>query len=163
MVAIMNLYLEGGCPEDGSVRVSRHRLLRAAGLHAGAHYQREVRQCLRRVHSTSHQITQGWRSQGRQRHMDTNFNYLWRVAAIREDEYDAGSVPEIRLPDEVAQSVREGYVQPLERTAVPGAQPSTRPGRVEGPRRPPLGLRLCSGPCDAQLAGMGRAPQHLQH
>lgn len=77
MVAIINLYLEDGCPEDGTVRVSMHRLLLAAGLHASAHYYREVRQCLRRLQSTSYQITQGWWAQGRQRHVDATFNYLW--------------------------------------------------------------------------------------
>lgn len=116
MVAIINLYLEDGCPEDGTVRVSMHRLLLAAGLHGSAHYYREVRQCLRRLQSTSYQITQGWWSQGRQRHLDATFNYLWKVTATREDEYDATSVLEIRLPDEVAQSIREGYVKPLDLT-----------------------------------------------
>ncbi|PTA66939.1 replication initiator protein A [Deinococcus arcticus] len=116
MVAIINLYLEDGCPEDGTVRVSMHRLLLAAGLHGSAHYYREVRQCLRRLQSTSYQITQGWWSQGRQRHMDATFNYLWKVTATREDEYDASSVLEIRLPDEVARSIREGYVKPLDLT-----------------------------------------------
>ena len=114
MVAIINLYLEDGCPEDGTVRVSMHRLLQAAGLNVGAHYYREVRACLRRLQSTSYQIVQGWWSQGKQRHVDATFNYLWKVTATREDEYDAGSALEIRLPDEVARSIREGYVKPLD-------------------------------------------------
>jgi plasmid replication initiation protein len=59
MVAIINLCLEDGCPEDGTVRVSMHRLLQAAGLNVGAHYYREVRACLRRLQSTSDQIVQG--------------------------------------------------------------------------------------------------------
>ncbi|MXV21948.1 replication initiator protein A [Deinococcus xianganensis] len=116
MVAIINLYLEDGCPEDGTVRVSLHRLLLAAGLHASAHYYREVRQSLRRLQSTSYQITQGWWSQGRQRHLDATFNYLWKVTATRDEEYDAGSVLEIRLPDEIALSIRDGYVKPLDLT-----------------------------------------------
>ena len=114
MVAIINLYLEDGCPEDGTVRVSMHRLLQAAGLNVGAHYYREVRACLRRLQSTSYQIVQGWWSQGKQRHVGATFNYLWKVTATREDEYDAGSALEIRLPDEVARSIREGYVKPLD-------------------------------------------------
>ena len=114
MVAIINLYLEDGCPEDGTVRVSMHRLLQAAGLNVSAHYYREVRACLRRLQSTSYQIVQGWWSQGKQRHVDATFNYLWKVTATREDEYDAGSALEIRLPDEVARSIREGYVKPLD-------------------------------------------------
>lgn len=114
MVAIINLYLEDGCPEDGTVRVSLHRLLLAAGLSVSAHYYREVRKCLRRLQSTSYQITQGWWSQGRQRFTDATFNYLWKVTATREDNYDAASVLEIRLPDEVARSIREGYVKPLD-------------------------------------------------
>lgn len=116
MVAIINLYLEDGCPEDGTVRVSLHRLLLAAGLHASAHYYREVRQSLRRLQSTSYQITQGWWSQGRQRHLDATFNYLWKVTATRDEEYDAGSVLEVRLPDEIALSIRDGYVKPLDLT-----------------------------------------------
>ncbi|GGN42910.1 replication initiator protein A [Deinococcus daejeonensis] len=116
MVAIINLYLEDGCPEDGTVRVSLHRLLLAAGLHASAHYYREVRQSLRRLQSTSYQITQGWLSQGRQRHLDATFNYLWKVTATRDEKDDAGSVLEIRLPDEIALSIRDGYVKPLDLT-----------------------------------------------
>jgi plasmid replication initiation protein len=114
MVAIINLYLEDGCPEDGTVRVSMHRLLQAAGLTGSAHYYREVRECLRRLQSTSYQIVQGWWSQGKQRHIDATFNYLWKVTATREDEYDASSALEIRLPDEVALSIRDGYVKPLD-------------------------------------------------
>lgn len=116
MVAIINLYLEDGGPEDGTVRVSMHRLLLAAGLNVSAHYYREVRQSLRRLQSTSYQITQGWWHQGRQRHLDATFNHLWKVTATRDEEYDAGSVLEIRLPDEIAQSIREGYVKPLDLT-----------------------------------------------
>ncbi|GAA4001211.1 replication initiator protein A [Deinococcus rubellus] len=114
MVAIINLYIADGCPEDGTVRVSLHQLLLAAGLQASAHYYREVRGCLRRLQSTSYQIVQGWWSQGRQRYTDATFNYLWKVTATREDEYDASSTLEIRLPDEVAQSIRQGYVKPLD-------------------------------------------------
>jgi len=114
MVAIINLYLEDGCPEDGTVRVSMHRLLQAAGLSVSAHYYREVRSCLRRLQSTSYQIVQGWWVQGKQRHMDATFNYLWKVTATREEEYDVSSALEIRLPDEVAQSIRDGYVKPLD-------------------------------------------------
>ena len=43
MVAIINLYLEDGCPEDGTVRVSMHRLQRAANLNVSA---REVRRAV---------------------------------------------------------------------------------------------------------------------
>lgn len=114
MVAIINLYLEDGCPEDGTIRVSMHRLLQAAGLNGSAHYYREVRQCLRRLQSTSYQIVQGWWVQGRQRHVDATFNYLWKVTATREDDDDIRSALEIRLPDEVARSIRDGYVKPLD-------------------------------------------------
>ncbi|UQN08866.1 replication initiator protein A [Deinococcus sp. QL22] len=114
MVAIINLYLEDGCPEDGTIRVTMHRLLQAAGLSGSAHYYREVRQCLRRLQSTSYQIVQGWWVQGRQRHVDATFNYLWKVTATREDDDDIRSALEIRLPDEVARSIRDGYVKPLD-------------------------------------------------
>lgn len=88
MVAIINLYIADGCPEDGTVRVSFHQLLLAAGFQASAHSYREVRGCLRRLQSTSYQIVQGWWSQGRQRCTDATFNYLWKVTATRESEYD---------------------------------------------------------------------------
>lgn len=114
IVAIINLYIADGCPEDGTVRVSLHQLLLAAGLQTSAHYHREVRGCLRRLQSTSYQIVQDWWSQGRQRYTDATFNNLWKVMATREDEYDASSTLEIRLPDEVAQSICQGYVKPLD-------------------------------------------------
>lgn len=113
MVAIINLYIEDGAGEDGTIRTTLHRLLQAAGLAATAHYYREVKQSLRRLQSTSYQIVQGWWVKGRERHIDATFNYLWKVTTIKEGQDDAGSGIEIRLPDEIAQSIREGYLKPL--------------------------------------------------
>lgn len=113
MVAIINLYIEDACPDDGILQTTLHRLLNAAGLATSAHYYREVRKSLRRLQSTNYQILQGWWLQGRQKHMDTSFSYLWQVTAHTEDRNDAGTVLDIRLPDQMAQSIREGYVKPL--------------------------------------------------
>ena len=71
MATIINLYLE-----DGTVRVSMHRLLQAGGLNVCAHDYREVQSYLWRLQSTSYQTVQGWWSQGKQRHVDATFNHL---------------------------------------------------------------------------------------
>lgn len=113
MVAIINLYIEEGASEDGTVHTTLHRLLQAAGLATTAHYYKEVKKSLKRLQSTSYQIVQGWWVKGRERHVDATFNYLWKVTTTREGEDEAGSGVEIRLPDEIAQSIREGYLKPL--------------------------------------------------
>lgn len=114
MVAIINLYVEQGCSANGIVRTTLYRLLSVAGLPVSAHYYREVRQSLRRLQSTNYQIEQGWWSRGKERYVDASFNYLWKVVVVQEERDNAASVLEIRLPDEVAQSIREGYVKPLD-------------------------------------------------
>lgn len=116
MVAIINLYIEDGCPGDGVLSTTLHRLLNAAGLATTAHYYREVRKSLRRLQATNYQILQGWWVEGRQRHVDVSFSYLWQVTARIEDRNDAGTLLDIRLPDQMAASIREGYVKPLNLT-----------------------------------------------
>ena len=67
MLAIINLYLE-----DGTVRVSMHRLLQAGGLNVCAHDYREVQSYLWRP--ATRPCRAG--SQGKQWHVDATFNHL---------------------------------------------------------------------------------------
>ncbi|WP_084474879.1 replication initiator protein A [Deinococcus pimensis] len=113
IVAVINAYVEDGCPEDATVRLTAHRLLLAAGLRTTSRYYKELATSLERLQSSRYVISRGWWDAGQQRFTDATFNYIWKVTRTRQNELDSRSVLAIRLPDEVALSIRQGHLKPL--------------------------------------------------
>ena len=114
VVTIINLFYEAGCPVDDTVRVSAYRLLKTAGFPDTSRYYAELWASLDRLKSAQYVISRGWYSKKKMRYTDETFQYLEKVTLTRGNELDSRSQLEIRLPREIALSIRDGYLKPLD-------------------------------------------------
>ncbi|WP_345455377.1 replication initiator protein A [Deinococcus aluminii] len=114
--ALVNLYIDQGAPADGSVTCTPYQLLQMAGLDTSGRYYAALDESLRRLTTTNYFIAEGWRDHPRKRWTNVNFRYIDRLEFTSGDEnrLDASSVLRITLPQEIARSVRAGYIKPLD-------------------------------------------------
>lgn len=114
--ALVNLYIDQGAPSDGSVTCTPYQLLQMAGLDTSGRYYAALDESLKRLLTTNYFIAEGWRDHPRKRWTNVNFRYIDRLEFTSGDEnrLDASSVLKITLPQEIARSVRSGYLKPLD-------------------------------------------------
>lgn len=114
--ALVNLYIDQGAPADGSVTCTPYQLLQMAGLDTSGRYYAALDESLKRLLTTNYFIAEGWRDHPRKRWTNVNFRYIDRLEFTSGDEnrLDASSVLKITLPQEIARSVRSGYLKPLD-------------------------------------------------
>lgn len=114
--ALVNLYIDQGSPNDGSVTCTPYQLLQMAGLDTSGRYYAALDESLRRLTTTNYFIAEGWRDHPRKRWTNVNFRYIDRLefSSGEAERLDASSILKITLPQEIARSVRSGYIKPLD-------------------------------------------------
>ncbi|EYB69183.1 hypothetical protein DEIPH_ctg011orf0171 [Deinococcus phoenicis] len=114
--ALVNLYIDQGAPADGSVTCTPYQLLQMAGLDTSGRYYAALDESLRRLLTTNYFIAEGWRDHPRKRWTNVNFRYIDRLefSSGEAERLDASSILKITLPQEIARSVRSGYIKPLD-------------------------------------------------
>ncbi|WP_221090952.1 replication initiator protein A [Deinococcus aquaedulcis] len=114
--ALVNLYIDQGSPPDGVVTCTPYQLLQMAGLDTSGRYYSALDESLKRLTTTTYFISEGWRDHPRGRWTNVNFRYIDRIAFTsgQADKLDATSVLQITLPQEIARSVRAGYLKSLD-------------------------------------------------
>lgn len=114
--ALVNLYIDQGAPPGGSVTCTPYQLLQMAGLDHSGRYYAALDESLRRLTTTNYFIAEGWRDHPRKRWTNVNFRYIDRYEFTSGDSnsLDASSILKITLPQEIARSVRSGYIKPLD-------------------------------------------------
>jgi plasmid replication initiation protein len=114
--ALVNLYIDQGSPADGSVTCTPYQLLQMAGLDTSGRYYTALDESLRRLTTTNYFIAEGWRDHPRKRWTNVNFRYIDRLefSSGESERLDASSILKITLPQEIARSVRSGYIKPLD-------------------------------------------------
>ncbi|WP_034388859.1 replication initiator protein A [Deinococcus sp. YIM 77859] len=114
--ALVNLYIDQGSPLDGSVTCTPYQLLRMAGLDTSGRYYAALEESLKRLLTTNYFIAEGWRDHPRKRWTNVNFRYIDRLefSSGEAERLDASSILRITLPQEIARSVRSGYIKPLD-------------------------------------------------
>ena len=114
--ALVNLYIDQGAPADGTITCTPYQLLQMAGLDTSGRYYAALDESLRRLLTTNYFIAEGWRDHPRGRWTNVNFRYIDRLEFTSGDEnqMDVSSVLRITLPQEIARSVRAGYIKSLD-------------------------------------------------
>ncbi|WP_019586263.1 replication initiator protein A [Deinococcus apachensis] len=114
--ALVNLYIDQGAPADGSVTCTPYQLLQMAGLDTSGRYYAALDESLKRLLTTNYFIAEGWRDHPRKRWTNVNFRYIDRLefSSGEAERLDATSILKITLPQEIARSVRSGYIKPLD-------------------------------------------------
>ncbi|WP_291431192.1 replication initiator protein A [Deinococcus sp.] len=114
--ALVNLYIDQGSPDDGTVTCTPYQLLQMAGLDTSGRYYTSLDESLKRLTTTTYFISEGWRDHPRGRWTNVNFRYIDRIefTSGEAEKLDASSVLRITLPQEISRSVRAGYIKSLD-------------------------------------------------
>lgn len=114
LVALINRFIELGCPADDTIHATAYSLLQEAGLDTSARYYRALDTGLKRFKNTSYTITEGWFDAGRRRYVSAMFNIIDNIDYTHgEDGMDRRSVIRIRLNKMITASIRSGHIKPL--------------------------------------------------
>lgn len=114
LVALINRFIELGCPPDDTVDATAYRLLQEAGLDTSARYYRALDAGLKRFKNTSYTITEGWYDSGQKRFVSAIFNIIDNIDYTHgENGMDRRTVMRVRLNRKITDSIRSGHIKPL--------------------------------------------------
>ncbi|MBX8466560.1 MULTISPECIES: replication initiator protein A [unclassified Deinococcus] len=115
--ALIDLYVETGCPADGLLNTSAYQILKRAGLDDSGRYYQNLRQTLFRLRTATYTASEAWRDHRRGNWTTVTFNYLEGLEFTSGDE-DLGlsrsSTLKIRLAEPIVRSIRSQYTKPLD-------------------------------------------------
>ncbi|MFC6592823.1 replication initiator protein A [Deinococcus lacus] len=115
--AIIDLYVEEGCPPDGTLLTTAYQLLKRAGLNASGRYYQNLRSTLFRLRLTTYIASEAWHDFGRGNWTTVTFNYLEALEFTSGDEelgLSSASTLKIRLAEPIVRSIRAQYTKPLD-------------------------------------------------
>ncbi|UQN09469.1 replication initiator protein A [Deinococcus sp. QL22] len=114
--ALIDLFMEQGAPENGTVTTTASQLLLRAGLHNNGHYHRVLTESLRRLKQATYTLSHAWRDHEQQRWTSGTFSYVlaYEVTSGERDTVTEGAVLAITLARQIGQSIRAKYVKPLD-------------------------------------------------
>jgi len=114
LLAIQEAFMEQGCPEDNRVRVSMYRLLQLCGMDDDGNRRKDVRRSLDRLRSTTYWVSELWRNHSKGHWTTATFNLVAGLSYDRDiDDPDGARYLVITLAEEIAGSIRDGYVKPV--------------------------------------------------
>jgi plasmid replication initiation protein len=114
MVGLVNLCFEAGLP-DGPFSVSAYGLLKASGFSDSAQYYRALEESLVRLNKASYTIDEGWFEQGPHSWTTQSFAQVSYLSYARSRTGVQGtSVVTVQLAPPVMESLRAGYIKPLD-------------------------------------------------
>lgn len=115
--ALIDLYVETGCPADGVLHTTAYQILKRAGLDDSGRYYQNLRQTLFRLRTATYSASEAWRDHRKGNWTTVTFNYLEALEFTSGDE-DLGlsrsSTLKIRLADPIVRSIRAQYTKPLD-------------------------------------------------
>lgn len=120
MVALINLYVEQGAPDDRWVQTTAHELLLTMNSAIGGRQYEQLRVSLDRLHGAKFAVTDGWYELKGRRYTTQSFIPLSAVTttgAQAEDgsaRFDNRTILRIQLHETITDSIRDGYVRPLD-------------------------------------------------
>jgi plasmid replication initiation protein len=128
MIGIQNMFLSNGCPANNAVSDTANSYLRWAGLDTSGRYHRNLKESLMRLSHTSYHVERGWFTG--KRFQTVVFRHLHEIAfdtAEAGGGFDQGSRITVVLPTAIAESLRRGYIKPLDAQVLAVLeQPSSR-------------------------------------
>ncbi|WP_102127016.1 replication initiator protein A [Deinococcus planocerae] len=114
--ALIDHYMSSGLPEDGEMSLAVTDLLRLAGFHRNGRYRTMLAESLDRLHTTSYEISGGWRDHPNRRWTTAKFHFIELLEYTHHGEsgrFDDRSMLRLRLAEPLVASLRSGYTKPL--------------------------------------------------
>lgn len=152
ILAIQTLYVRSGCPEHGWIHTTTYELRDLAGLPDNGKSHARLRDSLKRLATCTFFVSEGSYDQvGRKRWDTDTMRYIERVRFRETDDttdlpgLDETSTISLRLGEQLADSIREGYTQVLDgKLLLQLEQPPARAlyRLLEAHRKQPDGSRL---------------------
>ncbi|GGS25987.1 replication initiator protein A [Deinococcus knuensis] len=116
-LAMQDLYLEQGCPEDGVIVFTMYRLLQMCGLEDSGANRKMMRQSLERLAATTYWIGGAWRSHQEDDWIVASFRLIEKLVFTRaRKDVDGAKMIAVTLPRELTRNIRNGYFKPVSMT-----------------------------------------------
>lgn len=115
--ALMDLYVESGCPADGVLLTTAYQVLKRAGLDDSGRYYQNLRQTLYRLRTATYSASESWRDHRRRSWTTVTFNYIEALEFTSPDDelgLSRSSMLKIRLAESIVRSIRAQYTKPLD-------------------------------------------------
>lgn len=115
--ALIDLFQSMDCPEDGSIIIAASELIQRAGWHHNGRYWAMLRESLDRLHTTSYEISGGWRDHPNRRWTTAKFHFIESLEYTHQSQsglFDERTVMRLRLAKPLVASLRSGYIKPLD-------------------------------------------------
>ena len=114
-LALTEEFIEQGCPTDNIIRITMYRLLQLALLCDDGRTRAVVRESLDRMRTATYFVKNLWRNHESNKWVTVTFNLLHDLSYETPEDEGKGSWAIVaQLPPAIAQSIREGYVKPIE-------------------------------------------------
>jgi len=165
MIGIQNMFLATGCPASNAVSDTANSYLRWAGLDTSGRYHRNLKESLMRLSHTSYHVERGWYTG--KRFQTVVFRHLHEIlfdTAEAGGGFDQGSRITVVLPTAIAESLRRGYIKPLNAQVLSVLdQPAARTlyRLLDGHRYDPKAPGVPAGSLDMNLIAWGRRARIL--
>lgn len=128
--ALIELLNTSGLPENGTLTVALSELMELAGFHRSGKYRDLMRASLDRLHTTTFEVSGGWRDHPNRRWITTSFHFVESLTYTHEGEagrFDERTMIQLRIADQLVASMRSGYTKPLNMTFMQSlSRPRTR-------------------------------------
>lgn len=105
-----------GLPHDGEMVLSVSELMQLANFHRNGKYREMLSVSLDRLHTTSHEVSGGWRDHLNRRWTTVNFHFIELLEYTHQGgsgKFGERSMLRIRLAEPLVASLRSGYIKPL--------------------------------------------------
>ncbi|GGJ58977.1 replication initiator protein A [Deinococcus roseus] len=127
--AIIHQYVENNMPEDGVVQVTAYELLKLSGKTDNNQNYDALRESLHRLYLSAFFVSQAWLNKKNTRWETVSFKHIDKLRFTSDDEANLSnrSIIQITLPVEITESVRAGYLLPVDGSVLKALkQPTSR-------------------------------------
>jgi plasmid replication initiation protein len=114
--ALIDHYMSIGLPDDGEMILAVSELMRLANFHRNGKYREMLAISLDRLHTTSYEVSGGWRDHPNRRWTTAKFHFIELLEHTHQGEagkFDERSMLRIRLAEPLVSSLRSGFTKPL--------------------------------------------------
>jgi plasmid replication initiation protein len=114
-LALIALYIDAGSPEDGTFTCNVHQVLKLMGLATSGYYYQALHESLMRLATTTYVLSEAWRKGDRWE--NATFRYIEKLhftSPEKSKRLDASSAIRVTLAAEIAASIRNRYIKPLD-------------------------------------------------
>lgn len=113
-LALQEIYIEQGCPENGQFAFSMYQLIQMCGLTDTGGNRKVLRQSLERLSATQYWIGGAWRSHEDEEWLTAGFRLIERLVFTRKRaDIDGAKSVMVTLPKEIVRNIRNGYFKPV--------------------------------------------------